>query len=269
MKSIYFLGGLPRSGNTLLSAILNQNPNVYCSPISPLLDHIKNLDEDLKLNEKNQIFNWEETVVRNIQSYAQLFYEHRKEPIIIDRHKGWGSANSISNAAKYITNKPRILFTVRDIPSILASYLVLLGKGTDTFLDNHINAMGIYKYGNQTHDDLRCDVLMNYNGLIQLQLLFLTEALQLNLPIHLIEYDDLINEPDVVMQKAYDFLEIEPYNHDFKNITKLEIETPEAGGLPSNIHDIRKELSKVSPSPESVLSKLSLAKYSNLEFWRN
>ena len=35
-KTYHFLAGLPRSGNTLLSAILNQNPDIYSTPLSPL-----------------------------------------------------------------------------------------------------------------------------------------------------------------------------------------------------------------------------------------
>ena len=33
-QKMFFLSGLPRTGNTLLSAILNQNPDIYCTPIS-------------------------------------------------------------------------------------------------------------------------------------------------------------------------------------------------------------------------------------------
>ena len=38
MKQFYFLSGLPRSGSTLLSSILNQDERVYASANSPLLD---------------------------------------------------------------------------------------------------------------------------------------------------------------------------------------------------------------------------------------
>ena len=36
-KKFYFMAGLPRSGSTLLSAILNQNPVFYSGPASPVL----------------------------------------------------------------------------------------------------------------------------------------------------------------------------------------------------------------------------------------
>tara|TARA_B100001094_G_C18131979_1_gene772800 strand:- start:403 stop:528 length:126 start_codon:yes stop_codon:yes gene_type:complete len=31
MKKIFFISGLPRSGNTLLSSLLNQNPDITVS----------------------------------------------------------------------------------------------------------------------------------------------------------------------------------------------------------------------------------------------
>ena len=40
MKTIYFLCGLPRCGNTLLSSILNQNPNVTATQKSIVTDVI-------------------------------------------------------------------------------------------------------------------------------------------------------------------------------------------------------------------------------------
>ena len=36
-KQFYFMAGLPRSGSTMLSAILNQNSKIYSGPSSPIL----------------------------------------------------------------------------------------------------------------------------------------------------------------------------------------------------------------------------------------
>ena len=38
MKTYYFMSGLPRSGSTVLASILNQNPAVYVTPTSPMLN---------------------------------------------------------------------------------------------------------------------------------------------------------------------------------------------------------------------------------------
>ena len=45
MKTYHLLAGLPRSGNTLLSAILNQNPDIYSSPLSPITGMLWDFDQ--------------------------------------------------------------------------------------------------------------------------------------------------------------------------------------------------------------------------------
>ena len=42
-KKIFFLAGLPRSGNTILASILNQNPVICCTPNSITLEIMKDV----------------------------------------------------------------------------------------------------------------------------------------------------------------------------------------------------------------------------------
>jgi len=42
-KKIFFLAGFPRAGNTLLTSILNQNPDIGCTPNSIVLEIIKDV----------------------------------------------------------------------------------------------------------------------------------------------------------------------------------------------------------------------------------
>ena len=53
MKKVYFISGFPRAGNTLLSSILNQNPNIHSTGHSFLPDlffAIKNAQNSLFLS---------------------------------------------------------------------------------------------------------------------------------------------------------------------------------------------------------------------------
>ena len=45
MKTLYFLGGLPRSGSTLLGSLLNQHSEIYVSPTSPLGDVVSGIEK--------------------------------------------------------------------------------------------------------------------------------------------------------------------------------------------------------------------------------
>jgi len=262
---IYFLGGLPRSGNTLLSSILNQNPSVYSSPISPLLNNLVSLKAQSSL-ENNLVADFSTNSEQAIKTYVNGFYQNCDKPIILDRNKGWGSKESMMFAYQFMPNQPKIVFTVRDIPSILTSFISLVGDEPVSYLDNEIRQYGIRPYGKQNQDDLRCDLLMN--GQIGSCLATLDEALKIQSPLHLVEYDDLVSKPQETLDGIYDFLEIDKWTHDFENVKKLEIETLESAGLPSNLHDVRPQVNKKSLNPKEVLSELTLHKYSQLEFWR-
>lgn len=266
MKDIYFLSGLPRSGNTLLSSLLNQNPKIFSSPNSPLLDILSNIDKIAKINESAIVANFDSNIDYAMRGFSSGFYSHIEQPIIFDRSKAWGSKESMYMAYKYITDKPKIIYTVRDIPSILGSFISLIGEDRNNFIDISISQNNIKAYGNQTQNDLRCDWLMNNQ--VGYCLSVLTEILQTNIPVCLIEYDDLVSSPQIQLNKIYDFLEIERFDHNFENITKKEQETLAVVGLPEKLHDVKPKIEKTPINLNYILNEKIQNKYSNLEFWR-
>jgi hypothetical protein len=84
---------------------------------------------------------------------------------------------------------------------------------------------------------------------------------------HIVEYRDLVSKPEETMNGIYDFLEMPHYSHNFNKIEKLEKDDDEVLGLPKNLHDIKKSLSKSSTDTD-ILSDYIKHKYSNMEFWR-
>ena len=115
-KKIFFLSGLPRSGNTLLSAILNQNNNIYSSPISILtgifhsqVEYITSNENFLRSPENKDRY---ESYLKKI---AQNYYDDVDEPIVFDRDKGWGTPYNLEVAKRFINPEPKIIFTVRNI----------------------------------------------------------------------------------------------------------------------------------------------------------
>lgn len=267
MNDIYLLGGLPRSGNTLLSALLNQNPNIYVSPISPLLNNLLTIDKNLNFDQATLSVNFEANTSSALKHYVQGFYNDVSEPVIIDRNKVWGCKDSISIACKYITETPKVIFTVRDIPSVLTSFISLISETEDNFIDNNLREIKARPYGKQTQNDLRCDLLMNSQ--VGEGLANLTELLQMQVAVCLIEYDDLIKDPQKELNDIYDFLLLPHFKHDIDNVEKKEQENLTNAGLPTNLHNVRRKVQKTALDPKLVLPLHSLNKYSGLEFWRN
>lgn len=266
LKDIYFLGGLPRSGNTLLSALLNQHPDIYSSPLSPLLQAIDSM-ENIKNSEEAQIVDFDSSITSAIKGYVNGFYSDCSKPVVIDRCKGWGTKQSMFLSYKYITDKPKVIFTVRDIPSILSSFINILGTEPTSYVDDALRVLKVYAYGNQSQNDLRCEWLMNNQ--IQASMVALTELLQIGVPVLLIEYDDLVDNPQGELNKIYKFLNLPQYKNNLTDIKKVETENLNIAHLPDELHTVRKQISKTSLTPKDNLPKSILDKYSGLEFWRN
>lgn len=265
-KTFHYLSGLPRSGNTVLSSILNQNPDIYSSALSPICEYLWVL-HNASINNENAIRNTDKTGTKTIMStMLESHYAHIDKPIIFDREKAWGTPVNLSLIKQYFTKKPKIIYTVRPIIEVLASFMTLEKGWIDKGIMNNDWNYKTYL----SVDDNRCDYLMRPWGEIDKGLLALNEVVQPeNKEIfHVVEYSDLINKPQETMDGIYKFIGTESFKHNFKNIIKLEKDYDTLIGMPEDLHKIRTELKQTSPKPEDVLSDYVLNKYSNMEFWR-
>jgi sulfotransferase len=265
-KTYHFLAGLPRSGNTLLSALFNQNPNIYSSPISPLPDLMWNFAntcnniEQINRNTENQI-----KAKMFLSSFINNYYKKIEKPVVIDREKVWGTPANLDIIKQYITPTPKIIFTVRDILEIIASFV----KMDADYLKNGAYNSGYYIANYRSEKDLVAEHLMEPNGDIGKGLLSLASAFypENKGMFHIVEYNNLVFNPEETMAGIYDFLEMPHYQHNFNKIQKVEKDNDEVLGLPKDLHDIRKSLSNSSTSID-ILSDYIKHKYSNMEFWR-
>lgn len=268
-KQIFFLAGLPRSGNTLLSAILNQNPEIYSSPLSPVSSIIRYLD-DYSNNPMINLLTDQSPYRSTIEKYCHTYYGNIDKPFIIDREKSWCLPENIDLIKKYINPNPKIIMTVRSIPEVISSLLRAITENVN-ILGEMQNYGWIYK-NFLTMEENICEYLMsNHSMLNRVYSGFLNSYMSIDNKeiFHLVEYDDLINFPQETMNNIYDFLEIDTFHHDFDNIEKIEVDNDFGANLPPDMHTIRKSLEKISPKLEDVLSPYILNKYSNLELWRN
>lgn len=264
MKTYHFLAGLPRTGNTVLGSLLNQNPLIYVSPISPIpsylynLEYFNNTDENtINFKDKKPLHNVKQNVINN-------FYQNIDKPIVIDRNKAWGTLDHFFNAQQSITLEPKIIFTIRPIIEILTSFMNILPD--NSYLDTEMARSNWWYKNYLTKNDNRCDYLMRPYGQIDL---ILTTINQITNPEYkdnfcLIQYDEIVNTPDNAMKKIYEFLGLPNYKHDFNNIVKLETEDTTITYLPPDLHNIRPQLNKVSKDPKEVLSEYVINKYSNI-----
>jgi sulfotransferase len=256
MKSHYFISGLPRSGSTLLTAILRQNPDFYADIGSPLesltgssIDIITGSESNLTVTEKQR---------KNLlYGIFNGYYQHIDKPVIFDNSRNWAKK---TNFLKTLFPYTKILCPVRDIVSILNSFEVILSKNpfhTKKLTENTKNVFA------------RCDGMMDKNdGIVANPWILLQEGYALNPEmIHFIEYENLCKEPERTIKSVYEFLEKPYYSHDFENVEYSNENFDKACNL-KDLHTVKRKV-EYKP-PRCILPPEIVKKYSemNMEFWR-
>ena len=270
MRYEYFMmGGLPRSGSTLLRTILNQNPELHSGPISPSVELLYYTDKYFQSSEMLLASPNPQGCYDVLSNMMDHFYhnimEKEGKSKIIEFNRA--IPNNIERFRTYIKEDIRIVCPVRSIPEILASFISLIHKNSDkvSFVDQYLIDKGI-----EVNDDTRCDYLMSDYGIVG-QALFAMSRPYLRGEeglLKIVEYDDLVDNTDEVMREIYDFWGLERWEHTYEN---LENKYPENDIFQYNLdgmHTIGRTIKKTCKKPEEVLSKEIVEKYSGMEYWR-
>ena len=118
----YFDCGLPRSGSTLLTALLNQNPNIHAGTLSPVFELMYYTNEILH-NEQAKAFPKPKVFQEIVTSTIVNYYSDVKNEVVIDKCRAWPA--HIDIIKKHVTNNPKLICTVRH-PLDMESLLYLL-----------------------------------------------------------------------------------------------------------------------------------------------
>jgi sulfotransferase len=270
MKNFHFLSGLPRSGSTLLSSILNQNPDIYSGPNSPMCGMMFNLEQSILASEQYRAYAKPEVMPSTIMGVLHNYYLDRTESIILDKSREWAIQEHFNVLLRNMNEDPKVVLTVRNITDILASFIYMIYQNPQSlsFIDQEIQARQEFNFYRPI-DDIRCDHLMRPKGLIDNALYGIAfSGLEENKEyFHIIEYEDLVNNTKKTIDGVYEFLGLESYNHDFTNIINVVPEDDRVYGL-RGLHHVRSEISRREIKKEEILSPYVLNKYSGLEFWR-
>lgn len=269
-KQYFFLAGLPRSGNTLLSSILNQNPDIQVSANS-LVSEIFYYGVSLQFSEVFQNFPDYSSLENYLRSIFDSYYKNWNAKYIIDRGP-WGTENNLNILENLFGDNIKIICTVRDINEILASFIRLNPKWIEEKVKDEYNSGMRFNNFHKSDVEIKCEVLMSPTGQIDKNLSSLSNLLQSKNKkyLHLIEYNDLVKNTKNVIDNLYQFLDIPYYNHNFCNIKNFESNGVKYNDniYDCNLHEVRKEIKKVKYEVKDLLPQNVIRKYSNMEFWR-
>jgi len=269
-KQFYFMSGLPRSGSTLLSSILNQNPRFYSGPSSPVLSTMFAVENHLIKDELFHGYPKTEQANQIISNIIRQFYSDVTQEVIIDKNRAWTAR--VPYIEGYIGQRAKIICPVRDIDEILTSMIMMIrrnpykeGNPRINFIDEQLIKLNI-----PLNDDNRCEYIASPDGILGQSLNAIVECFNQGFGdrIYFIEYKDLTNNPEKTLTDLYGFLGEEYYEHTFDNLTNYNRENDmQTYGL-ADMHEVRKQLKNTAPSPEEILSPYILEKCVGMDFWR-
>ena len=269
MKQFFFMAGMQRSGATIISAILNQNPDIWVSPASPLFRMM--VTQTQSYNELENIdYDRNDAITNVIKNIPHNFYADKKAKYIIDKNLNWPSPNGVEVIARYITQDIKFICPVRSVLDVITSFDTIINASPDS-KDNIMDQQVLTNtFPDKPLADRRADFLMRHDKDIALTLDFMRHATlpQFRHMFHFVEYDDFVNNSEQEINKIYDFLQIPKFTHTYQNIVdKTDISRNSLTGI-KDLHTIRTSISKTSRRPEHVLLPETIKKYSGLEFWR-
>ena len=256
-KEIFFLAGLPRSGNTILSSILNQNPDICCTPNSITLEIIKYL---FLLKKTDVFINYPDhkSLDNVLSSVYDNYYKNWNYKYIIDRGPA-GTEGNLKLIKKHLNTNIKIIFLVRPILEVLASWIDWANKTPNSFLK---------KMGTPTEI---CHELMNNNGQIVKELLCMKNLLKPENKHHVqfVNYDEIVTRPKKTIDTIYRFLNIPKFKHNFKTFNQIKV-----NGLGYNdsifgegMHTIKtKGLTKTKRNIKKILPKEIIDTYGKIQF---
>ena len=248
---VFFNSSLPRSGSTLIQNILAQNPRFYCSPTSGVLEllyaarqNFTNLSEFKLQDPALMKSGWLSFCKHALEGwYAGI----TDRPVAVDKSRGWIYYWEFLNA--FYPN-PKVICCIRDLRHVLASMENLHRKN----MHLHDPADNPAQMKMVTVEDRVSHWLSTPPVGLGLQRLRDAVLKGNATSFFILRHEDLLAEPQAVMQRLYAYLEEEPFVHDFDNIEQVVTEDDSQHGAYGD-HVIRKKLSASPLEPEKLLSK--------------
>lgn len=263
-KTYYFMSGLPRSGSSLLSAILNQNPDFYCGPSSPCMATILSIESSLTTSDLYNSYPKPEYKNKLIRSAFTEYYSDIEKPIVVDKNRSW--THRLDYIEKYFDiTEPKVICTVRNLDEVLASFISMIHRSKRiSFIDKFLMSQKV-----PINDFTRCQYIASDGPLGRAYTGLETAYKQgFGKNIHLVEYTDLVNKPETTMKGIYEFLGQPDFTHDFTKLENVHREEDEkVYGLP-DMHEVRPTISSISRDPKEVLPEKVIADVQGLEFWK-
>jgi len=208
------IGGLPRSGSTLLCNVLNQNPEFHASSTSCLPAMVASLNSlwsqvpEIKgglLHDADQI---KHRMYMSQRAMCDAWYTHEPGKLVFDKSRGW---NNIVMPFQKIFPGGKVIICLRDLRDMFASIEKQHRK--NPLLDVFPADAGITQ---------RAQGMFGPKGMFGTCLRGIKDIIDRRLDVYWLRYEDFSEHPGQTMQRIYAYLGIEEcFEHDFDNVLNV------------------------------------------------
>lgn len=256
----HFISGLPRSGSTLLCAILRQNPRFTASMTSPVASLWGALIPRMSgKSEFSSFFDDDRRAAILRNTFNGYYKDVEPGQIVFDTNRSWTSKAAL---LQQLFPGSRIVCCVREVGWIIDSLERMLRK-------NPLQTSRVFNYNPGTSIYERVEVLMNSEkGLIGMPWSALREAWFTSDAGRLIivDYRTLTTKPRETIQRLYSALGEPVFDHDFERVSYDEPDYDADLGMPG-MHKVRERVEYIERPP--AIPPDLFTKYDDASFWKN
>ena len=263
--------GLPRSGNTLLGSILNQNPKINATANSVLPEVMFRIHGIKSQDTAYNNFPDEASLDNVLKGLFDYYYKDWDGDYIIERGS-WITPFNFMLLERYFQHEIKIVVLVRDVLDVIKSYLHLCDADVDFYINLRYRGLDPTTLYRSPIEE-KCDLIMEKGEMVDKMLYSINWLLKNNKQdcLHFVEYESLVKDPETEVIGIYDFYGIDHFDHRFTNLEQFSANgTSYDDGVPGtaiNMHKIRTD--KIEPFTHPIeLPESVVGKYSNLELWK-
>ncbi len=258
MQRIHFISGLPRSGSTLLAALLRQNPRFEAGMSGPLAGLFGALLGQMSAGNEFSVFIDDTKRERILRGLFDNFYADYPAEVIFDTSRAWCAWMP---AIVRLFPDAKVIACVRDVSWVVDSIEKLVQR-------NVFSPSSIFNYSAGGTVYTRANAIVAPDGLVGGPYDALKQACygaQRDRLI-LVQYESLTADPAATLRAIHDFLGEPHHSYDFDHIDYDVTEFDDRAGTPG-LHTVR---SAVSYQPrETILPPELFARFTNDAFWRD
>ncbi|MDL5592968.1 sulfotransferase [Bacillus subtilis] len=258
MQQFHFISGLPRSGSTLLSAILLQNPRFHAGMTSPVGALFSGVLEQCSAGSEFGAVIDTDMRRRLLRGLFDSYYADKADkPVVFDTNRQWSSRLP---AISDLFPKAKVIACVRNVAWVMDSlerlYRANPYENTKLFGDA-VERNTVYS---------RCETLAQRNRLVGFAWAALKEAYygEHADSLLIVDYDLLTQAPERVLRLVYDFIGEPWFEHDFEHLAYDAPEFDQALGV-AGLHKVKPKVAL--QSRRTILPPDLFKQYADLSFW--